>query len=282
MKKPMTDRIIVRIYTFKMMALQAALLWLLFLPAVSLAGQDKSFDKRTPGGPNFYNYCVVRSYPHDRGAFTQGLAYDGNFFYEGTGLYGRSTLRMVKPDSGKIIKMISLSSSYFGEGVAISGNRVMQLTWLSRTGFVYDKSSLKMIGKFSYDYEGWGITSRNGELIVSDGTDTLHFLNPGNFRETRNIHVHNGSLPVTGLNELEYCYGDIYANVWPTNFIVIINPFTGRTKGWLDMTGLLSSSDLQRVDVLNGIAYDTKGGRLFVTGKFWPKIFEIKLSEKRP
>lgn len=277
----MTNHVIMRIDTLRMMASQAALLWLLLLPVVSVAGQDESPEKRIQGGANFYNYCVVRSYPHDRGAFTQGLAYDGGFFYEGTGLYGRSTLRRVKPDSGKIIKMVSLSSSYFGEGVAIFGNRVMQLTWLSQTGFVYDKGSLKLIGKFSYDYEGWGMTSGNGELIVSDGTDTLHFLNPENFRETKKIRVHDGCLPVTGLNELEYCRGDIYANVWPTNYIVVINPLTGQTKGWLDMTGLLSSSDSRGVDVLNGIAYDIKGDRLFVTGKLWPKIFEIKLSEKR-
>ena len=254
---------------------------LLFLPVISIAGQ-KNLDRGVQGGANFYNYSIVRTYPHDREAFTQGLAYDAGFFYEGTGLYGRSTLRRVKPDSGKIMKMIRLSSSYFGEGVAVLGNRVVQLTWLSRTGFVYDKGSLKRVGTFSYNYEGWGVTSTDSELIISDGTDTLHFLNPENFQETRKILVRDGSLPVRGLNELEYCRGNIYANVWPTPHIVIINPSTGQTKGWLDMNGLLSPFDSQGVDVLNGIAYDTKKDRLFVTGKLWPKVLEIGLSQKRP
>jgi glutamine cyclotransferase len=276
----MSLQTIVHVYSFKKVVFQFLLLCLLLIPSVS-AGQDENLAKRNPGAAGFFVYRVVASYPHDRDAFTQGLVCDGGFFYEGTGLYGRSTLRKVKPDSGKMIKMISLPSSYFGEGVAISGNRLIQLTWKSWTGLVYDKDSFTLIGKFSYDHEGWGITNGHGELIVSDGTDTLRFLNPKNFREKRKIHVHDGIVPVTGLNELEYCRGNIYANVWPTNHIVIISPLTGQAKGWLDMRGLLSSSDSRGVNVLNGIACDAKQDRLFVTGKLWPKIFEIKLSDKR-
>jgi len=234
-----------------------------------------------PGGAGFYSYRVVRSYPHDRGAFTQGLVYDGGFFYEGTGLNGRSTLRRVEPNSGKVIKNVSLSPSFFGEGIAVYGNRIIQLTWLSKRGFVYEKDKFELIGQFSYEHEGWGATSNGRELIVSDGTSLLRFWNKDDFRETRTVRVHDGRYPVNGLNELEYVRGDIYANVWPTNYIAVINPATGSVKGWFDMGRLLSATEAQGVDVLNGIAYDAKGDRLFVTGKLWPKIFEIESINKR-
>jgi len=257
-------------------------LFLLLLLSLSAGAQGQSGERRNPGGAGFYSYRVVRSYPHDRSAFTQGLAYDGGFFYEGTGLNGHSTLRRVDPNSGSVIKKISLSPSFFGEGIAVSGNRIIQLTWLSKTGFVYKKSSLELIGKFSYNHEGWGATSNKKELIISDGTALLHFRDSDDLRETKTVRVHDGRYPVKGLNELEYVRGDIYANVWPTNYIAVINPATGSVKGWLDMNGLLSVSDSPGVDVLNGIAYDAKGDRLFVTGKLWPKIFEIELINKKP
>lgn len=256
------------------------MLLLLLFPVLSAASGGEKGERRNPNGAGFYSYRVVRSFPHDRGAFTQGLVYDGGFFYEGTGLNGRSTLRKVDPASGGVIKAISLAPSFFGEGVAIFGNRLIQLTWLSRTGFVYKKDTFELIGKFSYAYEGWGATSNNQELIISDGTDLLHFWSADKLRETRTVRVHDGRYPVTGLNELEYVRGDIYANLWPTNYIAVINPQTGSVKGWLDMDGLLPAAEGKGADVLNGIAYDSRRNRLFVTGKLWPKIFEIELINK--
>jgi glutamine cyclotransferase len=254
-------------------------LFLLSSMPVWAAGSDGK--RLNPNGAAFYSYRVVRSYPHDCESFTQGLAYDAGFFYEGTGLYGHSTLRKVVPATGVVVKKISMSPRFFGEGVAISGDRIIQLTWQSRTGFVYKQDSFELIGKFSYDYEGWGVTSNKKELIISDGTALLHFWDLKTLQETRTVRVHDGGHPVTGLNELEYVQGDLYANVWPTNYIVVVNPETGRVKGWLDMSGLLSALDSQGADVLNGIAYDEEGNRLFATGKLWPKIFEIELIGKK-
>jgi glutamine cyclotransferase len=255
-------------------------LLLIFLTSASSAAQGQGGQRGNPGGAGLYSYRVVRSYPHDPGAFTQGLVYDGGFFYEGTGLYGHSTLRLVEPASGGVVKKISLAPSFFGEGIAVSGNRIIQLTWKSRTGFVYKKDSFELIGKFSYDHEGWGATSDPKELIISDGTSLLHFWDPHDLREKRRVSVHDGHYPVKGINELEYVQGDIFANVWPTNYIAVINPVTGRVKGWLNMSGLLSATEARGADVLNGIAYDAKRDRLFVTGKLWPKIFEIELLNK--
>jgi glutamine cyclotransferase len=257
----------------------ALLLFFLLILPVGAAGPEGA--GRNPDRAGFYSYRVVRSYPHDRGAFTQGLAYDDGYFYEGTGLYGHSTLRKVVPTTGAVVRNIPIAPSLFGEGVAVSGERIIQLTWLSRTGFVYKKDSFELTDKFSYDYEGWGATSNRKELIISDGTSLLHFWDLENLHETRTVRVHDGSNPVEGLNELEYVRGDIYANVWPTNYIAVINPETGSVKGWLDMSGLLPTIDSRGADILNGIAYDEKGNRLFVTGKLWPKIFEIELIGKK-
>jgi glutamine cyclotransferase len=234
-------------------------------------------EQRIPGKAEFHPYRVVRSYPHDRNAFTQGLVYDGGFFYEGTGLHGRSTLRKVDPASGRVIKEVGLPPSFFGEGVAVFGNRIFQITWKSQVGFVYDKSSFRLLQKFSYPHQGWGVTHDGKRLIISDGSSVLHLLDPKDFRETGILRVHDDRGPVEGLNELEYVRGAIYANVWPTDNVAVIDARTGRVKRWIDLKGLLAKEDLQGVDVTNGIAYDAEGDRLFVTGKFWPKLFEIKL-----
>lgn len=253
----------------------AVFVCLALLPAV-LGAQGAGGERLKPGGTNVFPYRVIRSYPHDRQAFTQGLVYERGFFYEGTGLHGRSSLRKVDPASGRILKEIRLERSHFGEGIAVFGDRIVQLTWLSRRGFVYDRGSFRLLETFAYPHEGWGVTHDGGRLIVSDGTDVLHFVDPQNFREIATLGVHDERGPVTGLNELEYVRGVIYANVWPTDRIAIIHPRTGRVEAWIDLKGLLAKADSQGADVLNGIAYDARGDRLFVTGKWWPKVFEIR------
>jgi glutaminyl-peptide cyclotransferase len=235
-----------------------------------------------PGRTTVYPYRVIHSYPHDRQAFTQGLVYEGGFFYEGTGLQGRSSLRKVDPVSGRILTEIRLEPSHFGEGITVFGDRIVQLTWLSHLGFVYDKTSFRLLTTFTYPKEGWGITHDGERLIMSDGTSILHFLDPKDFREVAALGVRDEKGPITGLNELEYVQGLIYANVWPTDRIAVIHPRTGRVEAWLDLKGLLGKEDSQGVDVLNGIAYDTRGDRFFVTGKLWPKVFEIRSSFRPP
>lgn len=225
-----------------------------------------------------YGYKVVNTYPHDREAFTQGLVYEDGQFYEGTGLFGRSSLRRVEVATGKVLQRIDLDPIYFGEGITTFGDRIIQLTWQNRTGFVYDKASFALEREWSYPTEGWGITDDGRRLIMSDGTATLRFLDPETLRETGKIDVFDTAGPVTNLNELEYVDGLIYANVWQTDRIAQVDPATGRVRAWIDLTGLLSPADrAQPVDVLNGIAYDDATDRLFITGKLWPKVFEIDL-----
>lgn len=224
-----------------------------------------------------YGYEIVQTYQHDPSAFTQGLVYDGGVFWEGTGEYGQSTLRRVSLENGSVLRRIKLANSLFGEGVAVWKDHIIQLTWQSGVGLVYGKENLTEIGRFFYQTEGWGITSDGKQLIMSDGTNTLHFLDPETFRELGQIKVTCNGSPVVGLNELEYINGEIYANLWPTNWIAIISPETGEVLGAANLTGILPKADARGVDVLNGIAYDSEGDRLFVTGKLWPKLFLIKL-----
>jgi glutaminyl-peptide cyclotransferase len=230
--------------------------------------------------PPLATYKVVNTYPHDRDAFTQGLLYEEGWLYEGTGLYGRSTLRKVALETGEVVQTRAISDTYFGEGITIFGDRIIQLTWQSQVGFVYDKTSFAQIGEFSYPTEGWGLTHDGARLIMSDGTATLHFLDPQTFQELNTIEVYDTNGPVVQLNELEYVNGEVYANIWKTDRIARISPETGQVLGWIDLSGLLGPEDRQQhVDVLNGIAYDVAGDRLFVTGKLWPKLFEIKVIE---
>jgi glutaminyl-peptide cyclotransferase len=226
-----------------------------------------------------FGYEVVNAYPHDPSAFTQGLVYEDGVIYEGTGLNGQSTLRRVDPETGRVLQQTSLASTFFGEGIAIWKDRLIQLTWRSDLGFVYGKENLTRIENFSYQTEGWGLTSDGKRLIMSDGTETLYFLDPSTFTKEGEIRVTAKGEPVKGLNELEYIKGKIYANMWPSNWIAIISPDTGLVVGAINLKGLLQESDTQghKLDVLNGIAYDAKTDRLFVTGKWWPKLFEIKL-----
>jgi len=225
-----------------------------------------------------YSYKIINSYPHDSNAFTQGFVAHEGFLYEGTGIRRRSTIRRTELSTGEVLQSHTLPDSLFGEGITIFGNELIQLTWRSRTGLVYDKRSFSVLRTFHYDSEGWGITHDGKRLIMSDGTAALYFLNPETFAVTGKITVHDKKGPVTMLNELEYIRGDIYANVWRTHTIAIIDPQTGRVRGWIDLEGLTRHAGGDTtLKTLNGIAYDEKTNRMFVTGKLWPEIYEIEL-----
>lgn len=223
------------------------------------------------------SYEVVQTYPHDQNAFTQGLIFDQGELYESTGLEGKSSVRKVDLETGKVLQISKLDDRYFGEGMTLWQDRLIQLTWVSKTGFVYDKETLKQIATFSYPTQGWGITHNHQELIMSDGSNTLYFLNPNTFKETKRIKVTENDRPIDKLNELEFVKGEIWANIWLSDRIARIDPETGVVTGWLDLTGIIDPAATPTQDaVLNGIAYDPESDRLLVTGKLWPKLFEIK------
>ena len=223
-------------------------------------------------------YRIVHTYPHDRNAFTQGLVFVDGHLYESTGRDGHSSLRMVDLKTGRVLQDAPLQQKYFAEGLTNWGSTLVQLTWLSHIGFVYDRFSFRELRAFNYDYEGWGLTQDGKNLIESDGSTTLRFLDPDTFREVRRIEVTDHGKPVQELNELEYVHGEIYANVWHTDHIARISPATGQVLGWIDLTGLLPANQHPGPEgVLNGIAYDAAHDRLFVTGKLWPLLFEIKV-----
>jgi glutamine cyclotransferase len=224
-------------------------------------------------------YQVVKTYPHDRSAFTQGLQFVDGVLYEGTGQNGQSGIRKVKLETGEILQQQPLDSKYFGEGITVFGDTIVQLTWQSEIGFVYDKATFKQIKTFTYEGEGWGLTHDGARLIMSDGDarGALRFLDPKTLKETGRVIVKDNGLPVKNLNELEFVKGEILANIWQTSRIARISLKTGQVTGWIDLTGLLNPNEAAGADVLNGIAYDAAGDRLFVTGKYWPKLFEIKI-----
>jgi glutamine cyclotransferase len=233
--------------------------------------------------PPQYSFEVVRQFPHDPAAFTQGFAFHGGYFYEGTGLTGRSSLREVQVETGAVIRKVDLGPEFFGEGITVLKNQVVQLTWLSHTGFVYSLNDFHPVRRFSYPGEGWGITTDGRELFLSDGTPEIRVLDPTTFAEKRRLRVHQGTTPVAQLNELEFVEGELFANVWHTDRIARISSHTGEILGWIDLTGLLSPIyRLGPEAVLNGIAYDPQRKRLFVTGKLWPTIFEIRLIPNSP
>ena len=227
--------------------------------------------------PPVYGYRVVRSYPHDPKAFTQGLQYVDGFLYEGTGLNGRSSIRKVTLETGEVVQRRDVARAYFGEGITVWNTDLIQLTWESHVAFVYDKETFAPRRTFTYAGEGWGLTHDGTSLIMSDGTDQLRLLDPLTFAERRRIKVTAGGTPLRHLNELEYMKGEILANVWMTDSVVRVSPETGRVTGYIDLRGLLTPAERASVDVLNGIAYDEKGDRLFVTGKLWPWVFEIQI-----
>jgi glutaminyl-peptide cyclotransferase len=237
----------------------------LVLAAASLAHADDS-------------YRIVHTYPHDPRAYTQGLIYIDGHLYESTGLNGRSSLRMDDLSTGRVLQSVPVAQQYFAEGLAASGSTLVQLTWQSHIAFVYDRFSFRQLRTFHYDCDGWGLTDDNKNLILSDGTAELRFFDPATFREVRHIYVSDHGQPIDQLNELEYIHGQIYANVWHTDRIARISPETGRVLGWINLVGLLKPGEVSDPEaVLNGIAYDPVHDRLFVTGKLWPKLFEIQV-----
>jgi glutamine cyclotransferase len=238
-----------------------------------------------------YTYNVIHTFPHDPNAFTQGLAYRDGFLYEGTGRYGRSSLRKVKLETGEVLQHADLAPKYFGEGITLYKNTIVQLTWKTQVGFVYSADDFHLLRQFNYVGEGWGLTTSGDELFMSDGSDEIRVWDANTLEEKRRVKVRDGDKPVTQLNELEMVEGELFANVWQTDKIARISPQTGKVTGWIDLSGILPT-DLNTAlntvyhrnsdAVLNGIAYDAKGKRLFVTGKLWPSIFEIQLAPKKP
>lgn len=234
-----------------------------------------------PARPSLIKYEVVRTYPHDPTAFTQGLLYQQGYFLEGTGLYGQSTLRRVEVESGKVIESVWLPPNLFGEGIAAYGGRIYQLTWRAGLGLIYDQKTISLIDTFSYEGEGWGLTSDGKNLIMSDGSAAVRILEPAGFRELRRITVVDESGPVANINELEFIRGQVFANIWHQNRIVRFSLETGSVTGVLDLAELVDRvAPKDRRSVLNGIAFDPDTERLFVTGKLWPVIFELRLLEE--
>jgi glutamine cyclotransferase len=231
--------------------------------------------------PAHYGYQVVNIWPHDPGAFTQGLIFSDGKLYESTGQEGRSSLRLVELQTGKVTKKIDVPEPFFAEGITLLNGKIYQLTWQHGLGFIYDAQRMEQTGRFEYTGEGWGITTDGRALILSDGSNRLKFIDPDSFRVTKTIAVLDGNRPVNELNELEYVNGEIYANIWHDQRIVTIDPKDGRVTGWIDLTGLLPPGDVNDPEaVLNGIAYDQTAKRLFVTGKLWPRLFEIQIKPK--
>jgi glutamine cyclotransferase len=232
----------------------------------------------TNNGVLHYSYSIVNTYPHDTSSFTEGLVYSDSYIYESSGSFnGASSLRRVDIANGNVLQEYTLPTQYFAEGIAIVNNSIIQLTWQSHLGFIYDKNTFRVIGNFSYPTEGWGLTFDGKQLIMSDGTANLYFLDPTTFQRTGQVQVHDGNVSVTEINSLDYNNGDVYANIWHTNTIAIINPQTGQVKALIDLTGLPAENNSNSEAVLNGIAYDQTNNRLFVTGKDWPSLYQIKL-----
>jgi glutamine cyclotransferase len=230
--------------------------------------------------PKRYSYRVINVYPHDREAFTQGLVYDKGVLFEGTGQRAGSTLREVEPETGRIIRQLNLDASLFGEGIAVYQDRIYQVTWQNKVGFIYEKSTFKVINKIYYPTEGWGLATVDDKIVMSDGTNTLYFFEPEMFTVLSRIEVYDNKRKVDQLNELEYINGEIWANIWMTDLIARIDPVSGKVLAYIDLKGILPESErTSDTDVLNGIAYDISGKRIFVTGKKWPKLYEIGLTE---
>lgn len=271
-----------RIKTGKSVILSAAIFLAIASFALVPSSAAYAANNQTQTSPiPVYGYKIINVYPHDRTAYTEGLVYDGKTLYESTGLYGKSTLRQVDLKTGRVQKLYRLSDDIFGEGLTLWKDQLIQLTWKSGIGFVYDRNSFNQTRSFSYSREGWGIANDSRKLIMSDGTDTLYFLNPDTFDDTGSIRVTVNGEPVNLLNELEFVKGKVYANVYYSSRIAVISPETGEVTGWIDLQGLVDrENQLGNVDVLNGIAYEADKDLFIVTGKLWPELFEIEIQPK--
>jgi glutaminyl-peptide cyclotransferase len=253
-----------------------------FAASLALAAGLLGTDRAGAAAP-IQSYKVVAEYPHATDSYTDGFLYLDGLFYEGTGIAGHSALLAIQPETGKPLQKLALAPQYFGEGIVDWGPNIYQWTWQSHICFVYDRFALRMLKQLTYTGEGWGMTRTAKELITSDGTATLRFRDPNTFKETHHILVKDGDKIIDELNELEFIKGEIYANVWHTDRIARINPRDGHVIAWIDLTGLLPDDErINQESVLNGIAYDAKRDRLFVTGKQWPKVFEIKVVAHSP
>jgi len=227
-----------------------------------------------------YGFKIIHVFPHDRTAFTEGLEYHDGFLYESTGLEGKSVLRKVRLETGQPLQEIRLPAEIFGEGITMIHSQMVQLTYKTEIGYVYDAATFKQLRTFTYRGQGWSLTNDGSRIFMDDGTAQIRIWGIETLQEKKRITVHDGVRPIDQLNELEWVKGELYANVWHSDRIARISPSDGRVVGWIDLKGILPSSDREGIDVLNGIAYDAQGDRLFVTGKLWPKLFEIKLIPK--
>jgi glutamine cyclotransferase len=251
--------------------LLARVLAVLLLLAPGVAGAQAA---RAP----IQSYEVVASFPHDPGAFTQGLLFQDGVLYEGTGLHGRSSIRKVEPATGKVLQKRDVDARYFGEGIVAWKDRLIELSWQNQIGFIYDLKTFEPKATFAYQGEGWGLTHDGGRIIMSDGTDELRFLDPETLEEKGRVRVTDGGGAVFNINEIEWIEGEVWANIWGSDYIARIDPATGKVKAWIDMTGLLPAAERSgSEDVLNGIAYDAEARRVLVTGKLWPKLYEIRV-----
>ena len=247
-------------------------------PGTNSNSSNKTTEAPASGPTPKYGYQIVNIFPHDSNAFTQGLILMDGKLVESTGQEGFSSLRRVELESGRVLKKVDVPVPYFAEGLTALNGKLYQLTWQHNIGFIYDAQTFDRLGEFNYQGEGWGLTTDGQSLILSDGTPQIRFIDPAGFRVTRRITVTDGSAPIRELNELEYVNGEIYANVWHENRIAAIDPQSGHVKAWIDLTGLMPDGELQDPEaVLNGIAYDQASDKLIVTGKLWPRVFEIKV-----
>jgi glutamine cyclotransferase len=274
------------LYRQRKRAIQILLILALSLASLQCNGNtNTNTPAKEPAAENAvvqrFSYQIVNIFPHDSNAFTQGLVFLDGKLIESTGQEGRSTLRSVELQTGKVLKKVDVPLPYFAEGVALLNNKLYQLTWIHNLGFIYDAQTLEKVGEFNYSGEGWGLATDGRSLLLSDGSNRIRFLDPDSFRVTKTIAVVDGQTPINNLNELEYVNGEIYANVWHDDRIAVVDPETGRVKAWIDLTGLLQPGDVTDPEaVLNGIAFDQSSNRLFVTGKLWPRVFEIKIKDR--
>ncbi|HEX8365297.1 MAG TPA: glutaminyl-peptide cyclotransferase [Allosphingosinicella sp.] len=262
--------------------MRSAIAFLLSVAACAQPAPEQQAQPRSEAEPPVQGYRLVATYPHDPGAFTQGLFWLDGRLWESTGHVGASTIREVDLASGRVLRSVDIPPGLFGEGIVNWGDEILSITWQDGMGFRWDRRSFRQTGRWSYAHEGWGLTQNGRHIIMSDGSPTLRFLDPATMREVRRITVTSAGRPVARLNELEYVNGEILANVWMSSRIARIDPGSGRVTGWIDLAALAAEAGANEDSVLNGIAYDAERDRLFVTGKYWPRLYEIDLVPAAP